>query len=543
MIAAASRHRSLRGPRAKPRRPTRKVYARREASTTGTVVDAFESLRNDYDIARTGRFDRVRSGLSLGGSNADYHIRNESDHLKSGEYARDMDRNDSVVGQMTDRAAVNWVQEGYALDIDTGDKGVDAELKGRWHEFAEDPRQCDYAGEKCFADFEYLVPRQMLVDGDHFVLPLATGQLQSVEFHRCRTGRRSRSNIVNGVELENGSRRRLAYHFTPDEVSPFAPIGSISNLQRFPAFDDEGEPLVLHVYNPRRSSQTRGITAYAPMFKLATMLDDVQFAKLVQQQVVSCFAIFRKRKDIFPTTAIGAERQDQQSDGRLRTVADISPGMEVTGEPDEELQGFSPNVPNPEFFEQVKLILTLMGINLGMPLVMVLMDAGETNFSGWRGAINQARLGFRFNQVALKRKFHTPVYRWKVRQWLIESPMLAAAARRSDVRIFRHCWHPPTWPYVQPLDDAKADLTRLRNAQISPRRLHAENGADWGDMQSEIVADRAMAIRNAITEATAINTEFALTAGERVSWRDLMPLPGPEGMPAPQIQEVTSAAA
>ena len=108
----------------------------------------------------------------------------------------------------------------------------------------------------------------------------------------------------------------------------------------------------------------------------------------------------------------------------------------------------------------MRLILTLIGINLGLPLVMVLMDASETNFSGWRGAVDQARLGFRQNQKRLINRFHKPVYLWKVRQWMAEDAALRRAAARSDVNIFAHRWNPPTWPYIQPLQDATADLLR-----------------------------------------------------------------------------------
>jgi len=45
-----------------------------------------------------------------------------------------------------------------------------------------------------------------------------------------------------------------------------------------------------------------------------------------------------------------------------------------------------------------------------------LLDASETNFSGFRGEIDQARQRWREVQSWRMGSFHGPVYEWKVRQ-------------------------------------------------------------------------------------------------------------------------------
>src|SRR5690606_1028361 len=101
-----------------------------------------------------------------------------------------------------------------------------------------------------------------------------------------------------------------------------------------------------------------------------------------------------------------------------------APGIEYTGAPGEKLTGFSPNIPNAEFFEHARLILTFVAINLDMPLQMLLLDATATNFSGWRGAFDQAKIGFRQIQSWLLKRFYAPVYEWKLRQWIAEDPAI-----------------------------------------------------------------------------------------------------------------------
>jgi lambda family phage portal protein len=495
-----------------------------------SLADGFEGLRADFSAAKYSRFRRQRTGILSIGSGADWHYRVQSEFLRIMEYARDMDRNDCIVGQTVDRAVVNEVRGGLKPDPKTGDDGVNAELKDRFREWSEDADECDVTGENNFHAMEKLVSRAGKVDGDIFALPLREGCLQMIEGHRSRTPVSTTRNVVHGVLLD-GRRKPQEYWFTKDDVDPMQAVRLVSDMERYPARDADGNRNVFHVYNPKRFTQTRGVSAFAPIFDLLGMFEDVNFAKLVQQQIVSCFAVFHQR-DLNFQSDDGAQAGEQTSenlpaDGSTRLLQGIAPGMEVFGKPGEKLEGFSPNVPNAEFFPHMKLILTLIGINLGMPLILVLLDASETNFSAWRGVVDQARQGFDDNQRTLRERFHGRVYRWKVSQWIAEDPALHAASKALGKKIYAHVWSKPGWPYIDPLKDAQADLLRQRNALISPRRLQAERGREWTELAQEIVEDNAFAIAEAKRAAKKINSQFP--DDDPVHWRELISLPTPEG--------------
>jgi capsid protein len=201
--------------------------------------------------------------------------------------------------------------------------------------------------------------------------------------------------------------------------------------------------------------------------------------------------------------------------------------MQLFGDPGETLDGFSPNVPNPEFFEHARLLLTIIGINLGLPLVMVLMDSRESNFSAWRGAVQMAQAGFRSNQKFIVRRFMRPDYRRLVRRWASLDPAIRAAAGRSDVDLFAHKWALPAWPYIDPLKDAGADLLRVRNALISQRRRAAERNLDWEDLTAEIVEDNSLLIERAHQRAEELNAKYPAL---NVTWREVASLPTPDGV-------------
>ena len=216
------------------------------------LAEAFEGMRSDYAAAKSSRYRRKRKGLASMGSGADYHYAIQADFLKILEEARDMDRNDVIVGQTIDRAVANTLQDGVTLDPKTGDKAADQALWYRWKEWSEDPDLCDLTGENTFAEMEYLALRQTHADGDHFALPTEGGQLQLIEAHRPRTPSNTKKNVIHGIELDP-QRKRIAYWLTKDDIDPSRLVSRVGDVTKYPARDAEGNRQVFHIYKDRKS--------------------------------------------------------------------------------------------------------------------------------------------------------------------------------------------------------------------------------------------------------------------------------------------------
>ena len=504
-----------------------------------SIASEFDKIRSDYDMSRESRFVRRRTGLAPQGGSADYHYRTETQYYNDIEKARDMDRNDSIVGQTIDRAVANEVQDGFSLDPQTGDKDLNDHLYYKWMEWAENPELCDISGEYVWHDYEQHASRSQKLDGDCVVLGLDSGELQFFEAHEIQTRSKQENTFLGVTTGEFG--RHEKYWIMQD---PLLPMSQKEDSRPVDVRNSDGIRQLFHIYNSKRMNQTRGVTALAPIFSLAGMFEDIQFAKLVQQQVVSCFAVFREQAVVanggLPTknTDYGASSIETSAAG-TRYIENIAPGMEIIGKPGEKLQGFSPNVPNAEYFTHVKLMLQMIGVNLGLPLCLVLMDGSETNFSGWRGAVDEARKGFKSNQRNLVNRLHKPVYQWKLSQWIAEDSDLKSAADKLGPAFYRHKWNAPRWSYIDPVGDAQGDQLRLQNGLTSPRRLHAERGAEWEEVADEIVADMLYAIRAAKTAAESLNATFS--DGQPVQWRELINLPMPMGVQM-TMQDPTSLA-
>ena len=488
-----------------------------------TVQSQFEKAKADYEMSRISRLVRKRTGVAARGSGADYHFRTEQKFYESLEISRDMFRNDALMPILRDRRVGNIVQSGFKLDPKTGDKKLDLDLWLRFTAWASDPELCDITGELSFHEQEKVVCGAECVDGDIVAIGTEEGSLQLIEAHLIQTKNKVEDTFL-GVTTDRYG-KRTHYHVI-EEKDKFGTLGDSSSI---PVRDDSGRRQVFHVYNPNRVLQTRGVPMVAPIATLASILEDINFAKLVQQQSVSSWCIlheFASNQSQPPTKpGYGASSTSQSSTGETRYEEGIGPGAEYWGSPGETMKGFSPNIPNNEYFQQVRLILQIMGVNFGLPLCLVLMDGSETNFSGWRGAVDEARKGFISDQLNLVRRFHKPVYEWWLTREIEEDAGLQTMAEKLN--IYAHNWNLPTWSYIEPVADAEGDATQLRNALTSPRRLHAARGNDWEELSEEIADDNLYAIQNAAKKAAKFNEDNPNSPP--LTWRDLIALPMPEG--------------
>lgn len=536
--------------------------ARRRANTF-SLTETFTDLRSDYRASKDTRFQSRLTGVDPMGSGADYHYRNEADFLKLRERIRDYQRNDGVVGQGLRRVTANVVQDGFTLDVKTGSAELDRVLSDRWYAWAEDPLACDSEGVNTFAQMERLSFQTALVDGDVFALLLSNGAIQWIEAHRVRTpgaGAKSATtkNVVNGILLDE-MRRRVECWITRENANPLRPVGRVADMRRVPFRDEEGNPLVLQVYESSRFSQTRGVSALAPVSETVGIHDDLQFAALVKQQIGALIAILRQQPEADGLPGDIGTLTTEQRDGYIRQIEGISAGMDVLARPGEKIEMFSSNVPGAEFFKHATLILTFIAVNLDLPLAVLLLDPSNTNFSGWRGAIDQARMRFRQMQRERVGQLHKPVYEWKVRNWLRMDDALAAMVARlqretkEGVDPFGHQWNPPSWQYIEPLKDASGDALAFGSGLNSLRRIHAARGREWlGEVAEECVEDVAGLWELAIAKADQLNRthaeKFAAWGWNYLHPQQFVYLPKPQGVDTLKVAaedptEVADAAA
>lgn len=488
------------------------------------LAEVYAELRQDFRASKNSRFTPQLTGVSSMGSGADYHYRIEYQYLHMMERARHFERNDPVVGQGIRRLVSNVVQDGFHPDPYTGDVELDAAYKDLWSEWANDPAACHSEAELTFHQIERLTLRSVIRDGDLFHLLLNNGSIQPVEGHRPRTPSRTTRNVVNGIMLDKNARRTEVW-ISKEELSPMYSI-RLSDLERYAMRDAYGNRQVLQVYFPDRFSQRRGITALAPCSDIVGMQDDLQFSTLVKAQLASLLVILREQdvntpagQNAGPPIGGGSETNLSKVDpGGVSKISGIQAGIDYLAPPGQTIKGFAPDIPSPGFFEHANMLLGFISINLDLPLQVLLLDPMKSNFSSWRGAIDQARVRFREMQTDIIQQLHMPVWIWKTNQWASQSAALRRMIKNNP--YWQRChWNRPRFAYIEPNKDAQADMVQATGFLSSMRAIHAARGGDWDEAAPEIVADRGILLREAMKLAAMLNDEFP---GSGITWRDVL---------------------
>lgn len=502
-----------------------------------TFQEAYGELVAGYEGGRKSRFlNRLRDVLPYG-SGADFHTRIETEYLHTIEQARAFDRDNMVVGQALNRVVHNVIRAGITPRPMTGDDVLNVEILERWNDWTADKDQCHLAKDLTLHDIAQLTLRHVLVDGDcaHILISGngnddgSMGVIEPIEGHRLRAAS-TQENVVNGVELDPRTRERVAYWFTKESTDPKTQIKA-ADSKRWETFDGDGNRRILHVLDPRRFSQTRGISALLPVFNAIGMHDDLQIAHMMQAQMAACYAIIENPSEnsaAEPAVSSTGPTEIDTVDAFSQITGTIKPGMRYRAPPGTTLTGFSPNIPNAEFFPHALLILTFIAINLNLPVAVLLLDASKSNFSAWRSAIDQARVGFRDIQDWMISRFYRPVYRWKVRQWFGDRTSEQDEMGNKAFKLMAAEWQLPGWSYIEPLKDALADTQRIAGGLASPTSVLANTGRDFATESTQGTADFGDAIERAKERAKKINENFPEDQ-EKVSWRELVRLPVTSG--------------
>ena len=486
--------------------------------------------------------------MATWGVSHDYYLQNERDFWYMLEMSRYLERNDPVVPQGVDRFVANIVQSGFSIKPDTGVDWLDRWHTERFEAFADpnNRQNVDYCMEHSFRDIERLAVRRMVFDGDCAINPMADGRVQALEAHNIRTpifgqGRKRHRNnrIFLGVE-KNNAQQVVRYWTTPDESvlrTQRQPSVAAINAWDYDPITMRNEPNFIHLMNGKRFKQSRGLTALHAILNYAGMFGDVQFATLVKQQMASFIGLTH----FIPTTAADGNyaRPDYGTTicpytGKVVPRGpELAPGAEFWPTyAGEEIRPFQANIPSNEFFEHSRLLLTMISLSLGMPLILFTLDATETNFSAWRGALDQAKLQFCLFQNQLSASLHAPLWRWKCRRFLRQDREFSRAYEIIGEDAMRVTWQCPGWPYIEPLKDAQADATEIGANLNSPRRVAARRQLNYDKIIEETVADRAKLIALALDAAEEVNRHPYILShpDERVTWREISHPVMPDGL-------------
>jgi lambda family phage portal protein len=304
----------------------------------------------------------------------------------------------------------------------------------------------------------------------------------------------------NGVEYDsNGA--PLAYHVQKRHPQDMTADWEARQWERIPAFTSRtGKAKFIHVFNPRRIEQSRGVSRLAEAVVPSKMLDVVDREEVKAAIKSAMLSIFIQSPA--PTSELqGAVAPDGKqadwSDGYLgdmlayREEKPFRQPNTHTGHllPGEEVIVPAATHPNANYEVFQSTILRKIASSIGISYPQLSQDWAGINYSSARALLNEMWRSFLQDRDFFTQAFCTPIYAaWMeeaVARGEIEVPGGAAQFYRLKTELTLCEWVGPGRGSVDPLKEANANNLDTAAGRVSTVELVSERNRDIEDVMSE----------------------------------------------------------
>jgi capsid protein len=239
-------------------------------------------------------------------------------------------------------------------------------------------------------------------------------------------------------------------------------------------------------------------------------INDICDSEAIAWQMLARFAVAITRAEgaelAFDESKSDPNKSGDETEGDFATrLHELDYALLFHGEPGEEVKGIDRNIPGKDFSETLRMFLRLLGLPLGLPLELVLLDWTKSNYSQSRAVLEQAFEIFVLWQLLLENGLHRPAYEWMVRRATASGEL----GERDDA--FRHEWIHPVFPWIDQLKEAHAYGVKLDRGLATHTQVLKSLNQD----RDEMMAVREREIKDAIARADRIEEE----TGKKVPWQ------------------------
>lgn len=287
--------------------------------------------------------------------------------------------------------------------------------------------------------------------------------------------------------IEFSGPKRIAYHFYRNHPGDGTKVDTTADmLVRIPAEE------IIHVYRRTFPGQIRGYPrlagAIVPMFKL----DEYEDALL--ERAAQSAKYFGSIKSL----SSGEDpKGDDDASGEGAREYDLQTGVLYQLDADEELNMHSPPDPGSNYDDFERRNLAKGCAAVGTPYAESTGDLKNANFSSARiGRQPFRRACTRWGHEVMVFQFCRVVAREWLRFGLLTGTLTLPRGASRDVGKYKNIeWLPPSWEYVNPIDDVKADREAV-DAGFKPRStVIGESGRNAEEVDDKFAADRKREIR------------------------------------------------
>ncbi len=401
--------------------------------------------------------------------------------------SRGLDRDNSLYSSMIDTAITYILGPGFALQSEP-------KIEQLWNDWWRAP---EITNRLSGGEVEQMVLREMILCGDHLVLKTTKGLIDLIEAERLAKAKR----MSSGIDVD-ALGRPVTFH-----VCDYGRNGML-NLAKARAYDAQQ---VIFLACPRRPSELRGMPVLQSTFAMLHRINDTCDAEAIAMQLQARLAIAIKRTQAaqlgYDESKDDPNQSGTEDTGALTTrITEFKYAIIAHVEPDEDITTIERNIPGKDFPQSIRMFLRLLGLPLGMPLELVLLDWTQSNYSQSRAVIQQAYERFAKWQTKLIDFFYDPLLRWKLEQW--EQQKLLGNRQARNVKWE---WITPTPPWIDPQKEMEAVGLRLDRGLTTHGRECKALGLDGADVNDA----REKEVRSAIERVKKIKVD----TGVDVPWQ------------------------
>jgi lambda family phage portal protein len=404
--------------------------------------------------------------------------------------SRDLNRNDAIASGATDTISTNVVGRGLRMQsqIRADQLGVAPERAREiarqaeriWSGWCKAP---DAGNRLTFDEMQFVAFRKIIEDGEILALPVLGDEswrsikrcIELIEADRLETKGLNQDPIAIGRRGEP-----VSYSIKTKNSKT-----NIITYQTIPAMDDDGRPMILHVFPTKRPGQRRGVPHFAPVLTYFKDLADYMEAEVVAARVAACLAVFVTKLD--PMAGGALSMGNDTETGTNARIQSIEPGMVSYLGAGESINVVDPKRPGDSFAPFIEAVLRMIGVSLGLPYELLVKDFSKTNYSSARAALLEARRNFINWRSWFGQKFCQPIY-----ELVMEEAFLR---REFDVPSFyayrdeycRAAWIGGGWGWVDPVKEVEASRKAVDYGLSTLAEEAAAQGRDW----EEVLEQRA----------------------------------------------------
>lgn len=394
--------------------------------------------------------------------------------------SRYFEKNNGLCNRLADLFEQYTVGQGLRILPDSSDAAWNLAALAEWESWG---RFADLCSRQSWATLQGVIARTLFVDGEIFILLTAgTGgfpRVQLIEGHRVRTppNMTEGKGIVDGVEID-GNGRPIAYYIAKDDVA------YSNEFVRQPA------DFVVHVFEPGRASQYRGLPMLYPVLNQLHDLDDLEVLEMqaAKDQAKTTKVIKTKEgelpgdEDLIRGTTIGTdgtERADYYQDVFSGSAAVLRPGDEF-----QQFPGERPSAATSGYWDRLERNVCA---GVGIPRELVIPQSMQG--TSIRSVLDISNAFFRSRSSVLADHFA------RVYAYVIESGMSARRIPQGPPDWYRTTHRAPRSINVDVGRNSAAAISEWKTGMRTMRDTYAETGDDWAQ-QLEQKAREAKAVND-----------------------------------------------